>query len=184
MSQSGLGEQRNEKQGEAIPAQPGSKSFQLRQKMVSIGNDYWIENEQGEHVYEVDGKIGLKKVFDFNDAQGKKLAKLRKHFIAIKETMEVEGADGKTLAVVRKDLFTPFKEHFSVSLSNGRSLEIHGNILDHEYAIREGQTRVAQVSKKLLHLRDSYSIVIEPGQDEVVLLSVVVCIDEMTHPGN
>jgi uncharacterized protein YxjI len=77
MSQSEPEGQGNENQ----PAQPGSKSFQLRQKMVSIGNDYWIENEQGERVYEVDGKIGFKKVFYFNDAQGKKLAKLRKHLL-------------------------------------------------------------------------------------------------------
>jgi uncharacterized protein YxjI len=27
----------------------------MRQKLVSIGDDYWIENDQGERVFKVDG---------------------------------------------------------------------------------------------------------------------------------
>jgi uncharacterized protein YxjI len=40
------------------------------------------------------------------------------------------------------------------------------------------------VSKKYFHVRDSYSVSIEPGQDDMIILAVVVCIDEMTHAGN
>ncbi len=98
--------------------------------------------------------------------------------------MEIEGPDGEKLAVVKKDIFTPLKEHFVVDIINGSNLEIHGNILDHEYSIEDGRSKVAQVSKKLFHVRDSYSISIEPGQDDVFILAVVVCIDEMTHAGN
>jgi len=28
----------------------------MRQKLVSIGDDYWIEDEQGERVFKVNGK--------------------------------------------------------------------------------------------------------------------------------
>jgi uncharacterized protein YxjI len=31
----------------------------MRQKIVSIGDDFWIENERGEKVYKVDGKALL-----------------------------------------------------------------------------------------------------------------------------
>jgi uncharacterized protein YxjI len=155
----------------------------MHQKMVSIGNDYWVENEQAEKVFEIDGKIGLRKNFIFKDVHGKKLAKIQKALLTVKETMEIEGPDGEKLAAVKKDLFTPLKEHFVVNLNTGPDLEIHGNILDHEYTIEKAGSKIAQVSKKLLHLRDSYSISIEAGQDEVIILAVVVCIDEMTHPG-
>jgi uncharacterized protein YxjI len=166
------------------PVNPGSKRYIMRQKMVSIGNDYWIENEQGEQVYKIDGKIGWHKTFIFEDPRGKRLAKIHKVLVTVKETMEIEGPDGEKLAVVKKDLFTPLKEHFVVDVKNGSDLEIHGNILDHEYSIEDGRNKVAQVSKKLFHVRDSYSIPIEPGQDDVLILAVVVCIDEMTHAGN
>jgi uncharacterized protein YxjI len=160
-----------------------NRSFVMRQKMVSIGNDYWVEDDQGEQVYKIDGKIGWHKNFNFEDGRGKRLAKIHKVLATVKETMEIEGPAGEKLAVVKKDLFTPLKEHFVVTLKNGTDLEIQGNILDHEYTIRDGHNQIAQVSKKLFHVRDSYSITIEPGQDDVILLAVVVCIDEMTHPG-
>jgi len=177
-------EERDENRDDRSLGQSSGKCYQIHQKMVSIGNDYWIENEQGEQVYKVDGKVGWHKTFNFEDAHGKKLAKIQKFVLSLKETMEIEGPDGEKLAVVKKALFTPLKEHFVVEVKNGPNLEIHGNLLDHEYTIGEGSKRVAEVSKKFFHLRDSYSVSIEPGQDDVIILAVVVCIDEMTHAGN
>ena len=162
--------------------QSDKKRYKLRQKMFSIGNDIWIEDDQGVQVFKVDGKaMRLRKTFYIEDAHGKKLAKIKKHALKIKETMEIEGSDGEQLAVVKKDVFTLLKEHFVVNVKNGPDLEIHGNILDHEYTIGDDQYKVARVSKKWLNLRDSYTVAIEPGQDDVVILAVVVCIDEMTH---
>ena len=60
-------------------------------------------------------------------------------------------------------------------------LEVKGNILDHEYHIGEGRDKVAEVSKKWFRIRDSYGVQIEPGQDDVVILAVTVCIDQMAH---
>jgi uncharacterized protein YxjI len=162
--------------------QTSGRRYVMRQKMVSVGNDYWVENEQGEKIYEIDGKIGLHKNFIFKDASGNKLAKIHKVMLTVKETMEIEGPQGEKLAVVKKDLFTPLKEHFVVNMGNGPDMEIQGNILDHEYTISDGHKKFAQISKKLLHVRDSYNVLIEPGQDEVIILGVAVCIDEMTHP--
>jgi uncharacterized protein YxjI len=115
--------------------------------MVSITSDFWIENKQGEQVYKIDGKLGWHKNFIFEDTHGNKLAKIHKDILTIKETMEVEEPNGEQLAVVKKALFTPLKEHFVVNVKNGPDLEIHGNMLDYEYAIEEGRDKVAVVSK-------------------------------------
>ena len=165
--------------------QSDKKRYKLRQKMFSIGNDFWIEDDQGVQVFKVDGKaMRLRKTFYIEDAHGMQLAKIEKHVVTIKETMEVKGPDGEQLALVKKALFTPLREHFVVKVKDGPDLEVHGNLLDHEYTIGEGRTKVAEVSKKYFHVRDSYSVSIEPGQDDMIILAVVVCIDEMTHAGN
>ena len=162
--------------------QTGAKRYQLRQKLIAIGNDYWIENEQGETVYKIDGKaLRWRKTFILEDAHGNRLAKIQKPVMTVKETMEVAGPDGEQLALVKKDLLTPLKEHFVVKLKNGPDLEVHGNILDHEYSMDAGSAKVAAVSKQWLHVRDSYSVSIEPGQEDFIILAVVLCIDEMTH---
>jgi len=43
--------------------------------------------------------------------------------------------------------------------------------------------KVAEGSKKWFRLRDSYGVAIDPGQDDVIILAVAVCIDEMAHGG-
>ena len=33
-----------------------STRYKIRQKMFSIGDDFWIENQDGQKVFKVDGK--------------------------------------------------------------------------------------------------------------------------------
>jgi len=43
---------------------------------------------------------------------------------------------------------------------------VQGNILDHEYHIREGRDKAAEVSKKWFRVRDSYGVeTVEPEND-------------------
>jgi uncharacterized protein YxjI len=182
MSQSEQEEPRDEYQVDNTPGQVGTKTYQLRQELVSVGKDYWIENEQGEQVYRIDGKaLTVRKTFYFEDTHGNKLAKIHKIMLTLKEKMVIEAPDGRRLAVVKKDLFTPLKEHFVVKIENGPDLEINGNLVDHEYTIKNDIQKIAQVSKKWLTVRDNYAVTIDPGQDDVVILSVVLCIDAMSH---
>jgi uncharacterized protein YxjI len=58
---------------------------------------------------------------------------------------------------------------------------VKGNIVDHEYTIGEGCDKVAEVSKKWFRVRDSYGVSIDPGQDDIVILAVAVCINQMSH---
>jgi uncharacterized protein YxjI len=50
-------------------------------------------------------------------------------------------------------------------------------------AIGEGRDKVAEGSKKWFRVCDSYGVSIAPGQGDVVILAVAVCIDEMVHGG-
>jgi hypothetical protein len=34
----------------------GATRYQMRQRLVSIGDDYNIDNDRGEHAFKVDGK--------------------------------------------------------------------------------------------------------------------------------
>ena len=60
------------------------------------------------------------------------------------------------MATVRKALFAPFGDRFTVDVEGGEDLKVKGDLLDHDYEITRGGTRVAQVSKKWFTLRDTY----------------------------
>jgi uncharacterized protein YxjI len=162
----------------------GGNRYQMRQKMVAIGDDYWIENDRGEKVFKVDGKaLRVRKTLVFEDAHRNELAKIQERMLRVKDSMEIEGSHGEKVAMVKKALITPIRERWTVKIKDGPDLEVKGNIVDHEYSIGEGRDKVAEVSKKWFRVRDSYGVSIDPGQDDIVILAVAVCIDEMAHGG-
>jgi uncharacterized protein YxjI len=67
-------------------------------------------------------------------------------------------------------------------LKGGPNLDVQGNILDHEYEIKEGRHKIAEVSKKWFRLRDSYGLQIVEDQDDVLILAITVAVDIMAHP--
>jgi len=154
----------------------------MREKMVSIGDDFWIENDKGQKTYKVDGKaLRVRQTLVFEDAHGKELAKVQERKLRVKDSMEIEGPQDENLATVKKAIVSPVRDRYTVKIKNGPDLEVKGNILDHEYTIGEGRDKVAEVSKKWFRVRDSYGVSIDPGQDDIVILAVAVCIDQMSH---
>lgn len=160
----------------------GRVHYKMRQRLVSIGDDFWIETDNGERVYKVDGKaLRLRKTLVFEDAHGRKLAEIQERMLRIKDAMEIEDADGNRIAMVKKALISPLRDRWQVEIVNGPDLDIQGNIVDHEYTFRQGRNDVATVSKKWFRLADTYGVEIEPGTDPVVVLAATVALDMMSH---
>jgi len=156
----------------------------MRQKMVAIGDDFWIENEHGQKVFKVDGKaLRIRDTLKFEDVHGNELCKIQERMLRVKDSMEIEGPGGERLAMVKKALITPVRDRWTVKIKNGPDLDVQGNILDHEYRIGEGRNKVAEVSKKWFRLRDTYGVEIAEGQDDILILAATVAVDMMAHPG-
>jgi len=157
--------------------------YKIRQNLISIGDDFWIENAEGRKTFKIDGKVlRIRKTLVFEDAQGKKLAQIQERLLTIRDTMVVDDADGNEIAKIKKALISPFVDRWSVKVKNGEDLDVHGSILDHEYTIKQGRVKVAEVSKKWFAFTDTYGVEIEAGQNEILILAVAVAIDMMAHP--
>jgi len=177
-------EERHEDRGLGRGGGGGANHYQMRQKMVSIGDDFWIENDRGEKIYKVDGKaLRVRQTLIIEDRGGQELYKIQERMLRVKDSMEVEDAGGRRVAMVKKALITPVRERWVVKVKDGPDLDVQGNILDHEYSIGEGRDKIAEVSKKWFRLRDTYGVEIDQGQDDALILAVTICIDEMAHPG-
>jgi uncharacterized protein YxjI len=156
--------------------------YVMRERMIAIGDDFWIENAQGERAFEVDGKaLRIRNTLLFKDRHGEVLCKIQERMLRIKDSMEVKGPNGERLAIVKKALISPLRDRFIVKVMNGPDLDVKGNILDHEYTIGEGRDKVAEVSKNWFRIRDSYGVQVDSSQDDVIILAVAVCIDQMAH---
>ena len=114
--------------------------YQMRQKVLAIGDDFWIDNEHGEHAFKVNGKVlRARETFILERASGEELYKIQKKALHVHDTMKVE-RDGKDAATIKKALITPFRDRFSVELGDGTELSAKGNVVDHEFEIeRDGE---------------------------------------------
>lgn len=156
--------------------------YKIRQKMFSIGDDFWIENQEGARVFKVDGKaLRLRKTLVFEDMQGNKLCKIQERWLPIRETMAIDGPDGKQLAVVKKALIAPLRDRWTVKVNDGPDLTVQGNIFDYEYAIKQGWNKIAELSKKWFSFTDTYGVEIDSGQNDILILAVAIAIDMMAH---
>jgi uncharacterized protein YxjI len=157
----------------------GGTRYQMREKLFAIGDDFWIETEDGTRAFKVNGKaLRVRSTFVLESPNGDELLKIQEKKLRVRDTMEIEH-DGDTVATVKKALVTPFRDRFSVDLDAGGELSAKGNIVDHEFEIERDGDTVATISKRWLRVRDTYGIEIVPGQDDALLLAVTVCIDEM-----
>jgi uncharacterized protein YxjI len=160
---------------------PGPSHYRMREKMFAIGDDYWIENGDGEREFKVNGKaFRVRDTLVIEDPSGRNLYKVQEKKLTIRDKMDVE-RDGDTVATVKKALISPLRERFEINVHDGPDMEAKGNIVDHEYKIERGGDKVAEVSKRWFRIRDTYGIEIAPGQDVALILAVTVCIDRMSH---
>jgi len=156
--------------------------YKIRQNLISIGDDFWIENEEGSKVYKIDGKVlRIRKTLVFEDAKGKKLAQIQERLLTIKDTMVIEDANGREIATVKKALIAPLRDRWDVKLKDGEDLVVQGNILDFEYTIKQGGKKVAEISKKWFRLTDTYGVDLDPGQNHILILAIAIAVDMMAH---
>ena len=156
-----------------------ARRYQMREKLLSIGDDYWIEDDSGQRVFKVDGKAArVRDTFLLKDMSGSEVAKIQERELRVRDTMRIEMGDHS--ATVHKAV-AGIRDRYKIDTDSGPGMSAHGNIVDHEYKIeRDGET-VATVSKSWFRVRDTYGVEITPEQDDALILAITVCMDSMVR---
>jgi uncharacterized protein YxjI len=158
-----------------------ASAYKMREKMLSIGDDFWIEDGSGQRAFLVDGKaLRVRETLELKDAQGTILYTIKEKLVSIRDVMTIE-KDGQPVATVKKALISPLRERYDVQFANGTAWKVQGNIVDHEYEIDGPGGRIARVSKAWFRIRDTYGIEVAPEQDDAMALAVAIVVDQMSH---
>ncbi|MGW5879356.1 LURP-one-related/scramblase family protein [Nocardiopsis terrae] len=159
--------------------------FLVRERVLDIGDDFWVTDEHGTGVFRVDGKaLRMRTTFELRDPEGEVLTVIRRKLFRLRDQMRVEQG-GRTAATVRRRLFTPVRDKLDVEFENGPDWEVAGSLLDKEYSISDGEGIVAVVSHKWFRMRDTYAVDVDthrqdPGGDPALVVSVAVAVDTLT----
>ncbi len=154
--------------------------YQVREKLLAVGDDFTIKDENGLDVLFVDGKVfRLTDTLELKDMRGKVLAEIRRKLISLRASYEI-WRDGHQAAVVSKSFIHFFGDKFKVDVPGPDDYTIQGDIFSHEYTFtRHGQV-VAQVSKHWFSWTDAYGVEIREGEDAILLLASAIIIDRIS----
>ena len=151
----------------------------MREKLLSIGDDYWIENDQGERAFKVDGKaFRVRNTFVLEDTSGAEVARIQERKLSIRDKIAIE-RDGDTVATVHKAL-VGIRDRFAIDVEHGADLKAHGNVVDHEYEIERDGDTVATISKKWFRVREAYGVDVAAGEDAALVIALTVAIDSLS----
>ena len=151
--------------------------YVIRARFFSIGDDFDITDDSGRVVYHVDGKaFSLRDRLVIEDPDGQEVATVDRHLVSLRPTYAVT-IGGEKAADVRKHLFTPFGDKFTIDIPGPGDLEVTGHLLDHEFTIERDGDQVAAVSKRWFSLRDTYGVQVAKGEDDLLVLASVLAVD-------
>jgi uncharacterized protein YxjI len=151
----------------------------MREKLASIGDDFWIENDKGDRAYKVNGKaLRMRQTFVLEDPSGEEIVKIQERKLSVRDKIAIE-RHGETVATVHKAL-VGIRDRFAIDVEHGPDMKAKGNIVDHEYEIERDGDTVATISKKWFRVRDSYGVEIASSENVPLMLAITVAIDSLT----
>jgi uncharacterized protein YxjI len=151
--------------------------YVIREKMFRLAEDSDITDETGQPVLHVDGKVmSLHNRLILHHPAGREVAQVYRKLATLRPTYEIT-VDGKNVAQVREQLFTPFRQQFTITVPNGRDMELAGDLLSHEFTIQRDDQTAATVSKRWVSPTASYAVNVAPGENDLLVLASVLALD-------
>ena len=157
----------------------GNTRYRMREELLAIGDDFWVEDEAGDRVFRVNGKaVRVRDTWIMEDAAGGEVAHIKEKKLTIRDTITIELDGGE--AHVKKAL-VGIRDRFHIEVEGGEDLKAHGNVVDHEYEIERSGDTVGEVSKRWFRVRDTYGVEVRTGVDPVLILAITVAIDALAR---
>ena len=151
--------------------------YVIRERFFAFGDDFDVLDEHGNKVLHVDGKVfTVRDKVVIEDLNGDEVASVHRQLVALRPTYEIR-IGGEKAAEVRKKLFTPFRDKFTIDVPGPDDLDMKGDLLDHEYVIEQDGREVAAVSKRWLTIRDTYAVQVAAGVDPLLIIASVLALD-------
>lgn len=156
------------------------KTFQIKQKMWSLGGKFTITDELGIPTYQVEGSFfKIPKTFSITDMQGNLVSRIDKQFMTFLPKFDVVLADGTSFTIKKE--FTFFKPRYSIE---GLGIDVQGDFWDMNFHLTQNGQEVARISQEWLRLTSTYRIEVYDNQYADLVISLVIAIDyvkEMEH---
>lgn len=144
----------------------------LKQKIFSLLDSYDICDLNGNCVFRVKSKLALGHCMIVYDSAGREVGEIKEKVISFLPVFEIY-ISGRYAGRIKKEL-TFFKPRFTLDCFGW---SVRGDIMEWDYSVYDGSRQVMSVSKRLMHLSDTYEINVPDSGDVIAGLLIALAID-------
>ena len=145
----------------------------FRQRFFSWFDSYDIYDEAGNTVYTVQGKLSWGHKLHILDAYGEHIGTVKERVITLLPRFQMFYRDAYIGEIYKR--WTFFRPHYTIDLNGW---DVQGDLMGWDYRVTApGGYEIAQISKRLFRLTDTYEIDVANPQDALYVLMLVLAID-------
>lgn len=155
-------------------------TYRVKQRRVAISRGYDVENEAGERVLRIVGKLGFARTFTVESAAAEPPLSVRETLLAVDPTYAIS-QDGALRATVRRDTTGGAKtDRFSIDLPAGLPMEASGKLFtDGGVTVSRGGSILARVRRGIGPVtREEFTLETFDAQGEPLLVAIAMAIVE------
>src|SRR5215467_610821 len=148
----------------------GSKSkFLVRESHLPVGDDYVIELDPGDRVYDVDGQfLRVRESLTIKNIDGDEVLHIQGTLLDVKRVLNIL-RQGAAVATVRKQTPETGPDVYVVELPEDERVEVRGDPSSRKYELSYRDSVVAKISRAWIPLSKGYRVQVAPGQDGAVV---------------
>jgi uncharacterized protein YxjI len=147
--------------------------FYVKQKIFSFGERFTVKDEFGNDRYFVEGEVfSIPKRFHIYDTSGKEVLLLQSRMFSFMPSYQIIRDDDVAAEIVKE--FSFFHPRYRIE---GSPFSVEGEVFTHDYTILRDGHPVASISKEWFTWGDSYMVNNYSGEDEQMLLAILIVID-------
>jgi uncharacterized protein YxjI len=151
--------------------------YTVREKFFTVKGDNDISDEAGQPVFRVQGKLfSARSVMTIRDIAGQELARVQRKLFAVLPRYEVALTGGE-VTTVRRRLSSPLKPKWTIDTPGQGSMILTGDLPGYNFTMEREGMRVASISKEWVTLRAVYGVDIAPGENDVLLMGIVLVLE-------
>jgi uncharacterized protein YxjI len=145
----------------------------FRQRIFSWFDSFDIFDEAGNTVYTVKGQLSWGHCLKIFDSTGSYVGMVKQRVITFLPTFDIYMGDN-LIGSIKKE-FSLLRPKYDIDFN---SWHVDGNLLEWDYTIRDTLgSRIATISKELLHMSDTYTIDVANPYDALYTVMLVLAID-------
>lgn len=149
------------------------KTFQMKQKLLSLGPSFTISDDLGNPCYRGEGSfLSIPKTFTITDMSGNQVSQVEKILLSFLPKFAVRLADCQSFFIQKYMTF--FRPHYTIKQLD---MEVQGDIWDMTFKLLKNDLTVADISKEWLHMTDTYTITVYDETYIALTISLVMAID-------